>query len=140
MLVSRKASCCAANAFSTGSKVIWLRSSLKITKCPKNALFAKRSRSQWVNISLFSFIFIFVIIFIFFLLEEGEGWHIGCNILQTVFYFAYFVYLINIFFFEKRWNKISFVRRMLSVTSYRVTYMILYSVTAKHWPKINLIG
>ena len=45
-----KASCCVANAFSTRLKVIGTRSSLKITKiCPKNALFAKSSRSQWVN-------------------------------------------------------------------------------------------
>ena len=50
MLVARKASCCVADTFSTGSKVIWPRSSLKITKMSKNALFAKSSRSQWVKI------------------------------------------------------------------------------------------
>ena len=49
MLVARKVSRCVANAFSTGSKVIWPRSSLKFTKMSKNALFAKSSRSQWVN-------------------------------------------------------------------------------------------
>ena len=32
MLVASKASCCVANTFSTGLKVVWPRSSLKITK------------------------------------------------------------------------------------------------------------
>ena len=49
MLVARKASCGVANAFATGLKLIWPRSSLKITKMSKNALFAKSSRSQWVK-------------------------------------------------------------------------------------------
>ena len=41
MLVARKASCCVANTFSTGLKVIWLRSSLMSQK----AVFVKSSRS-----------------------------------------------------------------------------------------------
>ena len=49
MLVARKASCCVANAFSTGLKVIWPRSSLKMTKMSKKRTFAKSSRSQWVK-------------------------------------------------------------------------------------------
>ena len=49
LLVARRASCCVANAFSTGLKVIWLRSSLKMTKMSKKALFVKSSRSQWVK-------------------------------------------------------------------------------------------
>ena len=42
MLVARKASCCVANAFSTGLKVIWLRCSLKITKMSKKRSFSKK--------------------------------------------------------------------------------------------------
>ena len=41
MLVASKASCCVANAFSTGLKVIWPRSSLKITKMSKKRTFCK---------------------------------------------------------------------------------------------------
>ena len=37
------------NAFQTRLKLIWPRSSLKPPKWPKNAFFAKSSRSQWVN-------------------------------------------------------------------------------------------
>ena len=49
MLVARQANCRAANAFLTGSKVIWPRSSLKITKMSKKRTFAKGSRRQWVK-------------------------------------------------------------------------------------------
>ena len=42
MLVARKASCCVANAFSTGLKLIWPRSSLKSTKMSKKGIFCKK--------------------------------------------------------------------------------------------------
>ena len=42
MLVARKASCCVAKAFSTGLKVIWPRSSLKIAKMSKKRTFCKK--------------------------------------------------------------------------------------------------
>ena len=38
-----------ANAFSTGLKLIWPRSSLKTTKMCTERIFAKSSRSQWVK-------------------------------------------------------------------------------------------
>ena len=44
--MARRPSCCAANAFSTRLKLIWLRSSLKTTKMSKKAFLAKSSRSQ----------------------------------------------------------------------------------------------
>ena len=47
--VARKASCRVANAFSTRLKLIWPRSSLKITKMSKKRIFAKSSRRQWAN-------------------------------------------------------------------------------------------
>ena len=45
MMMIRMASCCVANAFLTGWKVIWTRSSLKITKMSK-----KRTAMQWVTV------------------------------------------------------------------------------------------
>ena len=42
MLVARKASCCVANSFSTGLKLIWPRSSLKTTKMSKKHIFCKK--------------------------------------------------------------------------------------------------
>ena len=56
MLVARKASCCVANVFSTGLKVIWPRSSLKITKMSKKCTFCKVPRVNglmWVSESSF---------------------------------------------------------------------------------------
>ena len=41
-VVARKASCCVANAFSTGSKIIVLRSSLKINKMSKKHTLCKK--------------------------------------------------------------------------------------------------
>ena len=49
MLVARKASCCVANAFLTGLKLIWPRSSLKRHQNVQKTHFAKSSRSQWVK-------------------------------------------------------------------------------------------
>ena len=42
VLVARKASCCVANAFSIGLKLIWPRSSLKAPKCPKKRIFCQK--------------------------------------------------------------------------------------------------
>ena len=42
ILVARKASCCVANAFSTGLKIIWPRSSLKTTQMSKIHIFCKK--------------------------------------------------------------------------------------------------
>ena len=42
MLVARKASCCVANVFSTGLKLIWPKSSLKSTKMSKKRIFCKK--------------------------------------------------------------------------------------------------
>ena len=42
MLVAGKASCCVANVFLTGMKVIWLRSSLKMTKMSKKTHFLQK--------------------------------------------------------------------------------------------------
>ena len=54
MLVARKASGCVTNAFLTGLKLIWPRSSLK--KCPKDSFFAKSSRSQLMGEDLSVFV------------------------------------------------------------------------------------
>ena len=53
MLVARKVSCCVTNAFSTGLKVIWPRSGLKITKCPKTHFLQKVPGVNGLNCSCF---------------------------------------------------------------------------------------
>ena len=40
----KRANCCVANAFSTRSKLIWLKSSLKTTKMSKKRIFGKKPR------------------------------------------------------------------------------------------------
>ena len=47
---ARRASSRVASALLTRLKLIWARSSLKTTKMSKKRIFAKSSRSQWVNV------------------------------------------------------------------------------------------